>query len=52
VANGTDSGPKALPGSFSFPVSWPGRGRTRHESGDGFVVVMGGALCGRRRRRS
>jgi len=26
VANGTDSGPKALPGSFSFPVSWPGRG--------------------------
>jgi len=37
VANGTDSGPKALPGSFSFPI----RGLMRHEPEGKFVVSTG-----------
>lgn len=35
---GQDSGPKALPGSFSFRA----RGRMRHESEGSFVVFTGG----------
>jgi len=48
VADGTDSGPKALPGSFPGPA----RRWLRHESEGRFVVFPRGALCGRRGRRS
>jgi hypothetical protein len=44
VANGLDSGPKALPGPFSLPgrvrLSWSRPGgsfRVRHDSADRFV---------------
>jgi hypothetical protein len=38
VANGTDSGPKALPGSFSLPLGGQRTGRTGHGSGRRFVI--------------
>jgi hypothetical protein len=50
VANGTDSGPKALPGSFSFAGKRKAQARTgqlRHKSEGRFVVSCEAMFCWR-----